>query len=173
MHTILYTSERAGDSCVTIALANFWIGPMFGLMILLAVLLRAPKGTSGYVLLLPLAGGLLIGGVAAVGRTTTDVYLDGTEVVQDACRAGKPEQERAPISSTKSTFKLVGKSKRPVLDIYWPKQPFELQIPLDYGRYLASVQWFAPDQVGEYVKDLKAQGDSLPWGLSYPSTPGQ
>ncbi len=169
MHTILYASERAGDSCVTIALANFWIGPLFGLMILLALLLRAPKGTSPYVLLLPLAGGLLTGGVAALGRTMTDVYVEGTEIVQDTCRAGKAEQERAPISTTRSTFKMVGKSKRPVLDIYWPKQPFELQIPLDYGRYLASVQWFAPDQVGEYVKDLKSHGDSLPWGLSDPT----
>ncbi|MET3613153.1 hypothetical protein ABID16_001458 [Rhizobium aquaticum] len=173
MHTILYASERAGDSCLTIALANFWIGPLFGLMLLLAVLLRAPKGTSPYVLLLPLAGGLLIGGVAAAGRTTTDVYLEGTEIVQDTCRAGKAEQERSPVSATHSTVQFVGKGNYPVLDIYWPKQPFKLQIPLDSGRYLASVQWFAPEQVGEYVKGLKANGINLPWGLSYPSTPGQ
>ncbi len=169
MHTILYASEQAGDSCNSIAISHFWIGPLVGLMLLLAILLRAPKGTSPLILLVPLALGLLAGTVSALARTPTKVYLDGDEIVQDACRAGKAEQERAPVSTTKSTFMLVGKGKRPVLDIYWPKQPFELQIPLDYGRYLASVQWFAPDQVGEYVKTLKAHGDSLPWGLSDPT----
>ena len=169
MHTILYASEQAGESCLSIAFSHFWIGPLVGLLLLLFVLLRAPRGTSPLVLLVPLAGRLLTGTVAALARTTTDVYVEATEIVHNTCRAGKAEQERAPRSTTRSTFKLVGKSKRPVLDISWPKQAFQLQIPLDSGRYLASVQWFAPDQVGEYVKSLKAHGSTLPWGLSDPT----
>ncbi|MCD2171914.1 hypothetical protein [Rhizobium sp. C4] len=173
MHTILYASEQASETCVSIAFSHFWIGPLVGLALLLLVLLRAPKGTSPYILLFPLAVGLFAGTTASLSRTTTTVYLDGTEIVHNACSAGKAEQERAPISATRSTFKLVGKSKVPVLDISWPMQPFPLQIPLDSGRYLASVQWFAPDQVGEYVKSLKAKGSNLPWGLSDPITPRQ
>lgn len=173
MQTILYASEQAGDSCTSIALANFWLGPLVGLLFLVFVLFRVQKGTSPFILLIPLALGLFVGTMSALERKTTKVYLDGTEIVHDSCRAGKAEQERAPIAATRSAFRSVGKSKAPVLDISWPDQPFPLQIPLNYGRYLASVQWFAPDQVGEYVKGLKARGETIPWALSVPAVPRQ
>ncbi len=169
MQTMLYASEWSNTSCAGRAFEMFWFGPLFGFAIWVVCLIPLRTAMVPYLWLVPVSFAAVFGPVCALARTTTNVYLEGNEIVQNACRAGKAEQERAPVSTTRSTFRIVGKSKAPVLSIYWPNQPFALQIPLESGRYLANVQTFAPDQVGEYVKTLKAQGDSLPWGLSDPT----
>ena len=165
MQTMLYASEWAGTSCAARQFQMFWFGPFVGFALWIMYVIRFRNRMVPYLWILPLTLGLLIEGGTAIARTTTDIYLEDGDIVQDACRFGKVQQERAPVTAARSTVLFARKGNTPFLDVYWPKQPFALDIPLNSGSYLANVRDFAPEQIDEYVKGLKAKGRTVPDGL--------
>lgn len=152
MQQMLYASDWADTTCATRAFDMFWIGPAAGLVMWLIFLIRFRKGAIPYLWLVPIVAGLLLGLVSSLARTTTNVYLEGDQIVHNTCRIGKAYQERAALSQARFFIRHHGKGNATFLDIYWPGQAFVLSIPLASEQYLANLQKLAPDQINAYLR---------------------